>query len=133
MHVHPDPAELGRVYQPTLALLSGVAEFAAAAPVVDGSRWADWTAAARADYEAHLRHAPAPGHGVDLGDVVAHLREALPDRRDPHQRRRQLLRLGVALLPVAALRHAARAAERRDGLRHPRRAGGAAAAPRSRS
>ena len=56
VHVHPDPAELGRVYQPALALLSGVAEFAAAAPVVDGSRWADWTAAARADYEAHLRH-----------------------------------------------------------------------------
>ena len=79
VHVHPDPAELGRVYQPTLAVLSGVAEFAAAAPVVDGSRWADWTAAARADYEAHLQHPPAPGDGVDLGDVVAHLRETLPE------------------------------------------------------
>src|SRR5215210_1467162 len=78
VHVHPDPVELGRVYQPALAVLSGVAEFAAAAPVVDGSRWADWAAAARADYEAHLRHGPAPGNGVDLGDVIAHLREALP-------------------------------------------------------
>ena len=78
VHVHPDPGELGRVYQPALSLLSGVAEFAAAAPVVDGTRWAGWAADARADYEAHLRHAPAPGNGVDLGDVMAHLREALP-------------------------------------------------------
>lgn len=80
VHVHPDPAELGRVYQPTLPILSGMAEFAAVAPAVDGSRWAEWTAAARADYEAHLRHPPAPGHGVDLGEVVAYLRETLaPD------------------------------------------------------
>jgi acetolactate synthase I/II/III large subunit len=78
VHVHPDPGELGRVYQPALAVLSGVAEFAAAAPVVDGAGWAEWAAAARADYEAHLRHPPAPGDGVDLGEVVAHLREALP-------------------------------------------------------
>ena len=80
VHVYPDPDELGRVYQPTLPILSGMAEFAAAAPAVDGSRWAEWAAAARADYEAHLRHPPAPGHGVDLGEVVAYLRETLaPD------------------------------------------------------
>jgi acetolactate synthase-1/2/3 large subunit len=78
VHVHPDPAELGRVYQPALAVLSGVAEFAAAAPLVDGARWAEWTAAARADYEAWLEHPPAPGDGVDLGEVMAHLRDALP-------------------------------------------------------
>ena len=99
VHVHPDPAELGRVYQPALSLLSGVAEFAAAVPAVDGSGWARWAADARADYEAHLRPAPAPGSGVDLGDVIAHLREALPARRDPHQRRGQLLRLGRPPLP----------------------------------
>ncbi len=79
VHVHPDPGELGRVYQPSLAVLSGVAEFAAAAPVVDGSRWTEWTAAARADYEAWLEHAEAPGDGVDLGEVIAHLRDALDD------------------------------------------------------
>ena len=79
VHVHPDPGELGRVYQPSLAVLSGVAEFAAAAPVVDGSRWAEWTAAARADYEAWVEHAEAPGDGVDLGEVIAHLRDALDD------------------------------------------------------
>ena len=79
VHVHPDPGELGRVYQPSLAVLSGVAEFAAAAPVVDGSRWAEWTAAARADYEAWVEHAEAPGDGVDLGEVIAHLRDVLDD------------------------------------------------------
>jgi acetolactate synthase I/II/III large subunit len=78
VHVHPDPDELGRVYEPALAILSGVAEFAAVAAAVDGARWAQWTAAARADYEEFQRHAPAPGHGVDLGEVVAHLRDNLP-------------------------------------------------------
>ncbi len=78
VHVHPDADELGRVYVPDLSILGGVRELAAALRPVDGGRWAAWTAAARADYEAHLRHAPAPGAGVDMGDVVAHLRGALP-------------------------------------------------------
>ena len=47
--------------------------------MVDGSRWAEWTAAARADYEAWVEHAAAPGDGVDLGEVIAHLRDALDD------------------------------------------------------
>ena len=130
VHVHPDAGELGRVYQPALAVLSGVAEFAAAAPVVDGARWAEWTAAARADYEAWLEHAggarrrrrPRRGRRAPARRAAR--------RRDPHQRRGELLRLGRALLPVAALRHPARAAERRDGLRRPGGAGRAAAAPR---
>lgn len=78
VHVHPDPDELGRVYEPALAILSGVAQFAAAAPVVDGARWAQWTAAARADYEEFRCPPAAPGHGVDLGAVVAHLCDSLP-------------------------------------------------------
>ena len=78
VHVHPDPDEIGRVYEPALAILSGVAEFASVAPAVDGARWAQWTADARADYEEFQRHTPAPGRGVDLGEVLAHLRESLP-------------------------------------------------------
>jgi acetolactate synthase I/II/III large subunit len=80
IHVYPEPAELGRVYQPHLPILAGMAEFAAAAralPPVDGSRWADWAVAARADYERYLRHDPMPG-ALDLGDVFAYLRERLP-------------------------------------------------------
>jgi acetolactate synthase I/II/III large subunit len=81
VHVHPDPGELGRVYQANLPILAGVRPFAAALEEVgpvDGARWAQWARDARADYEANLRHDPAPGEGVDLGAVMAHLREALP-------------------------------------------------------
>ena len=42
VHVHPDPGELGRVYQPTLAIMAGMRSFAAAvhgAARVDGRRW----------------------------------------------------------------------------------------------
>jgi acetolactate synthase-1/2/3 large subunit len=81
VHVHPDPGELGRVYQPTLPVLSGVRAFAAALEAlgpVEGTRWAAWAAEARADYEAHLRPPPPPARGVDLAEVVAWLRDALP-------------------------------------------------------
>lgn len=80
IHVFPEPAELGRVYQPDLAILSGMAEFAAAAramPPLDGRRWAAWAGSARVDYEASLRHDPMPGP-LDLGEVFAQLRERLP-------------------------------------------------------
>jgi acetolactate synthase-1/2/3 large subunit len=80
VHVYPEPAELGRVYQPHLPILAGMAEFATAAralPPVDGGRWAEWGAEARADYEGYLRHDPMPG-ALDLGDVFAYLRQRLP-------------------------------------------------------
>src|SRR5262249_1315170 len=44
---------------------------------LDGSRWAAWAAAARAEYERYLRHDQMPG-ALDLGDVFAYLRERLP-------------------------------------------------------
>jgi acetolactate synthase-1/2/3 large subunit len=81
VHVHPDPRELGRVYQADLPVLSGVRPFAAALAElgpVDGAPWSAWARAARADYEDSLRPPPAPGTGVDLALVIAHLREALP-------------------------------------------------------
>ena len=130
VHVHPDPGELGRVYEPTLPILSGVAEFAAAAPVVDGARWAEWTAAARADYEEFRRHTPAPGGGVDLGEVVAHLCDSLPADAIVTNGAGNFAGWVSRFYQLAALRHPARAAERGDGLRHPGRAGRAAAAPR---
>jgi acetolactate synthase-1/2/3 large subunit len=84
VHVHPDPNELGRVYQPRLGVLAGVRAFAAAADeaaCVSGARWADWAREARADYEAWSRLPPPPGAraGVDLGEVMLALRSALPD------------------------------------------------------
>lgn len=84
VHVHPDPDELGRVYQPQLGILSGVREFAAAlsqASRADGGRWSEWAADARADYEAWSEPPEVPGGdaGVDLGEVIRVLRTELPE------------------------------------------------------
>ena len=84
VHVHPDPSEIGRVYQPRLGVLSGVRSFAHAADAlvrVDGARWADWARAARADYLAWSQPAAREGRGdgVDLGEVVSLLRRELPE------------------------------------------------------
>ena len=79
VRVHPDPDELGFVYQPDLAILSGLPGFAAALAGLDPvePRWAEWRVAARADYEANLRHEPMEGP-VDLGEIMAFLRGRLP-------------------------------------------------------
>jgi acetolactate synthase-1/2/3 large subunit len=79
VHVHPGAEELGRVYRPELPILSGVEQFAAAVRdlrVEPG--WRDWTASARADYEAWQRNDPMQGE-LDLGECIAHLRERVPD------------------------------------------------------
>jgi acetolactate synthase-1/2/3 large subunit len=79
VHVHPGAEELGRVYWPELPILSGTEQFAAAVRDVRVEpRWRDWTAAARADYEAWQKHGPMPGT-LDLGDCIAHLRERVPN------------------------------------------------------
>ena len=79
-HIHPDPAELGSVYRPHLAICAGAPETVAALADLDwpvATPWQDWTAAARADYEQALRRRPAPGP-VDFGEVMAHLNRRLP-------------------------------------------------------
>lgn len=79
VHAHPDPGELGFVYEPDLPIVSGLPELAAELrrlqPVEP--RWADWTRAAREDYETNLRHEPMEGP-VDLGEIMAFLRDRLP-------------------------------------------------------
>ena len=57
VHVHPDAGELGRVYEPDLAIAATLTEFAAALRALDPvePRWREWTSAARADYEENLR------------------------------------------------------------------------------
>jgi acetolactate synthase-1/2/3 large subunit len=81
VHVHADPEELGRVFQPDLPILAGSAEFLAGARAlepVDGSHRVDWTESAHADFLASLQHKRGPGE-LDVGDVMQHLRERLPD------------------------------------------------------
>jgi acetolactate synthase I/II/III large subunit len=76
IHVYPDPVELGRVYAPALAVVSGSEPFFAAIEPIDGSRWAAHAAAARADQMAWTVPVPAPGR-LDLGVVVATVGERL--------------------------------------------------------
>ncbi|MBB1633119.1 thiamine pyrophosphate-binding protein [Cupriavidus sp. UME77] len=83
-HLHADSAELGRVYQPELAIHAGIepgAAMLAAFTPPAAVRWADWTSAARAAHTAFV--APAKPHpqltGVDMGAVIAHLDRVLPD------------------------------------------------------
>jgi acetolactate synthase I/II/III large subunit len=81
VHVHPGAEELGRVYQPDLAVNAAVAPFVAAlrnVPPVPGDAWKAWTEAARGNYLAWVRPWPAPGP-LDLGQVMAWLRGRLPD------------------------------------------------------
>ena len=78
IHVHADPDELGRVYEADLPIVSGSPQFAAMLRPVDGSVRADWVTEGRAAYLANLQHAPLPGD-LQLGDVMAYLRERLPD------------------------------------------------------
>jgi acetolactate synthase-1/2/3 large subunit len=78
IHVHADPDELGRVYEAELPIVSGSPEFAAMLTPVDGAHRAAWAESARADYLANLSADPLPGD-LQLTEVMAHLRERLPD------------------------------------------------------
>ena len=82
IHVHASAEELGRVFEPALAIQSGMAEFVEAAralTAVDGTRWREWAAAARRDYEDN-RRPPAFDGALDLGRVMTELNERLsPD------------------------------------------------------
>jgi acetolactate synthase I/II/III large subunit len=85
VHVLPDPADLGRLYHPALAITAAGAPFAAAArrlDPVDHPARQRWRAAAREDYLAYSTPgqgaAPPDGDGVDLAAVLGFLRERLP-------------------------------------------------------
>jgi acetolactate synthase-1/2/3 large subunit len=81
VHAHPDPDELGRIYEAELPIVTALPELAAALGrlgVLDPSRWEGWTTRARADYEASLVRRELPGE-LDLGEVMTFLRGRLPD------------------------------------------------------
>ena len=78
IHVHPDPDEIGRVFRPDLGLaLPAAPVVAALAKAAPTRRWPEWTARARADYEAWQRPVPTPG-AVRLEEVVTWLSANLP-------------------------------------------------------
>lgn len=80
VHVYPDAAEPGRVFEVVLAIPAAPAAFAAAArrlAPVNAERWRGWAAAARADYVAD-RGKAARGGPLDLHQAMAALDEMLP-------------------------------------------------------
>lgn len=84
IHVYADASELGRVYQADQMIEAGMPEIATAlgslSPLTE-TPWAEWTAAARADYLSYVTppEQAEPPQGVDLTQVVQYLNEALPD------------------------------------------------------
>jgi len=80
VHVHAGPEELGRVYGPDLAIQSPPGSFLDAMQALTPPArpvWADWTAAARADWLAWQRPAGLGGD-LDLADIFCTLRDRLP-------------------------------------------------------
>jgi acetolactate synthase-1/2/3 large subunit len=82
IHVHPDPDELGRVYQPHLVISCGLHDFARAAAEItspSSARRKSWLREARAAYvNFSTPTAPSREH-VDLAAVVGWLSDNLPD------------------------------------------------------
>jgi len=85
IHVHPDPDELGRVYQPDLVVNAGMPELGLALRDVapPSVPWRRWTEQLRSEYEQSRnianREAVARDGYVDLATVVAYLDANLPD------------------------------------------------------
>jgi acetolactate synthase-1/2/3 large subunit len=81
IHIHPGAEELGRVYQATLPINSGMPQIAAALKAmtpVDPTSRAAWTRAMRADYLTWTQ-APKNAGELQMGEVVAWLNEHLPE------------------------------------------------------
>jgi acetolactate synthase-1/2/3 large subunit len=79
VHIHPGAEELGRVYQPDVASLcdlNAAAEALSGLPAPDRAVWADWRAAARADYESWVQP-HADGAGLNLSRIFAELDAAM--------------------------------------------------------
>jgi acetolactate synthase-1/2/3 large subunit len=81
IHVHPGASELNRIYQPALAINSGLTEFAAQAILLQPEEqcaWDAWTRALRQAYRATL--IPPPGSSrIDMAKVIGHLQRVLPE------------------------------------------------------
>ena len=79
VHLHAGAEELGRVYAGDLLLQSSMACAAPALARLEAPpqpRWAEWTRAAAADYEANRQ--PTPVSPLDMAEVVQTLARHLP-------------------------------------------------------
>jgi acetolactate synthase-1/2/3 large subunit len=82
VHVYPDPDELGRVYQPELAIPCSLSDFAnslRSLSIPGASRRAVWVQQAREGYVRFSTPARSQSNYVDLSAVVGWLSDELPD------------------------------------------------------
>lgn len=82
VHIHPEPDELGHVFQPALPIAASVGAFLNAAEALEAPRdpvWANWTAERNAAYRSWTDQATAMPGAVNLGEAIIWLRENLPD------------------------------------------------------
>jgi acetolactate synthase-1/2/3 large subunit len=80
VHIHASAEELNRVYQADLAINATMNAAARSLEVLTAPPelpWADWTAAANADYLANLVPQKLPG-SIDMPAIVATLQKRLP-------------------------------------------------------
>jgi acetolactate synthase I/II/III large subunit len=80
IHIHPDAEELGRVYQPQIAIHATPRAFAKALgelPVIEAPRWKSGTEAARADFEAWQTPPRSPGK-IQMAEIVRWLDQHMP-------------------------------------------------------
>jgi acetolactate synthase-1/2/3 large subunit len=80
VHIHAGAEELGRVYAADLMLQASMASAAKALESLSAPTtlpWADWTAAAHADYEAN--HQAEPVAPLDMAEVVKLLQRLAPE------------------------------------------------------
>jgi acetolactate synthase-1/2/3 large subunit len=78
--VHASAETLGSIYRPDLAINAGMDEFAEALSQmgeIDSKVWAEWTADARADYEAWSRPMDTQGD-VNIGEIYRYLQKNMP-------------------------------------------------------
>jgi acetolactate synthase I/II/III large subunit len=81
VHIHASAEELNRVYQADLAINATMNAAARSLEVLTAPPelpWADWTAAANADYLGNLVPQQLPG-SIDMPAIVAALQKHLPD------------------------------------------------------
>lgn len=82
VHIHPEPDELGHVFQPTLPIAASVGAFLDAADALETPSkpvLKEWTTDLHAAYRGWTDQATAMPGTFNLGEAVIWLRENLPD------------------------------------------------------
>ena len=81
VHIHQGIEELGRVYQPALAINSSMSTFAKLAarlPAATSQRHSEWTRTLNQNYQRNLAPTSSPGP-VQMADIIEWLNRRLPD------------------------------------------------------